>query len=74
MIEPRVVYACNHYVVESFDESIELFMRVDRDENNLLHEDVLFSSSDLSKKDGVITVTSSECLSVKEYYEDNTPL
>lgn len=85
MTEPRVVYACNHYIAESFNENAEIFMS--GDERRELPDEL--SQAEYSRMDailpnnnmpadGIITITSVDCYSVKEYVDDEdggkTPL
>lgn len=73
MVEPRVVYACNHYVVESFRENAEVFMS--GDENRSLGDkyysrrDKLLPNDDM-QKDGAITIDSIFCMTASEFIDD----
>lgn len=74
MVEPRVVYACNHYIVESFNENAELFMcgdeRRETGENSEYSRmDAVLPNKNISK-DGVITIDTISCYSVSEYITD----
>lgn len=74
MVEPRVVYACNHYVAESFNEIAEIFMFDDgnrRPENERYsRQDKLLPNTNI-QKDGIITINSAYCSSVSECIDDN---
>ena len=81
MVEPRVVYACNHYIVESFDENVELFMCGDERRDLPSESDTEYSRMDAVlpnnnlPKDGIITIGNINCYSISEYItEDNEKL
>ena len=63
MFEPRVIYACNHYVVENFNEAASLAVSSGEtiDDELYRRKDILFPNSSFDK-DGIITVNSIECI------------
>lgn len=63
MFEPRIVYACNHYIVENYNESMTITVTGgDMVEDDVYRrKDVLIPNA-MFLKDGVITVQSAECM------------
>ena len=72
MFEPRIIYACNHYIVESFIEAAVLPVTEIGDSQ----EDSVYSRKDqlipnsLFKKNGTITITSAECIEASEVIDE----
>lgn len=79
MVEPRVVYACNHYIVESFDENIEVFIDTDNEvyrdpvqpEPYSCKDTIPFFSNRNITEEGIATIKNINCYSVPGFITEN---